>query len=53
MPAPSIPAIDTSTGTPRPRGKPLEEVREIRDEIDRRIHALISDLLLEGVSTAF
>jgi arsenate reductase (thioredoxin) len=38
---------------PDPAGKPLEEVREIRDEIDRRIHALISDLLPEGVSTAF
>jgi arsenate reductase len=28
-----------------PAGKPIEAVRRIRDEIDRRVHALISELL--------
>ena len=29
---------------PDPAGKSLEEVRPIRDEIDRRVHALLSEL---------
>jgi arsenate reductase (thioredoxin) len=28
-----------------PAGKPIEVVRRIRDEIDRRVHALVSELL--------
>jgi protein-tyrosine-phosphatase len=29
---------------PDPAGRPLEEVRAIRDEIDRRVRALVSEL---------
>ena len=30
---------------PDPAGKPLEDVRPIRDEIDRRVRALLGELL--------
>lgn len=30
---------------PDPAGRPLEEVREIRDEIERRVRALLKDLV--------
>src|SRR5438105_7702997 len=30
---------------PDPSGKPLEEVRQIRDEIKRRVHELLQDLI--------
>jgi arsenate reductase len=30
---------------PDPQGKPLDEVRAIRDEIDRRIHVLLEELV--------
>jgi protein-tyrosine-phosphatase len=30
---------------PDPAGRPLEEVRELRDELDRRIRSLLSDLI--------
>jgi len=33
-------------GLPDPRGGPLERVREIRDEIDRRVRVLLSELEL-------
>ena len=29
---------------PDPRGRPLEEVREIRDDIERRVRALVEEL---------
>jgi arsenate reductase (thioredoxin) len=31
-------------GLPDPKGKPIEEVRQIRDEIERRIEELLKDL---------
>jgi arsenate reductase (thioredoxin) len=31
-----------------PAGKPVEEVRPIRDEIDRRVRALVQELALSG-----
>ena len=31
-------------GLPDPAGKPLDEVREIRDDIDRRVRELLSSL---------
>jgi protein-tyrosine-phosphatase len=31
-----------------PAGKPVEEVRPIRDEIDRRVQALLAELVGEG-----
>lgn len=31
-------------GLPDPAGQPLDTVRSIRDDIDRRVHALLSDL---------
>jgi arsenate reductase (thioredoxin) len=37
---------------PDPAGKSLAEVRRIRDEIDGRIHALLSELLPEEAHTA-
>jgi hypothetical protein len=30
-------------GLPDPKGRPLEEVREIRDEIKRRVEAVLED----------
>ncbi len=33
---------------PDPAGKPLEEVRAIRDEIDRRVRGLLAELGVEG-----
>lgn len=30
-------------GTEDPKGKPIEKVREIRDEIERRVKRLISE----------
>jgi arsenate reductase len=30
---------------PDPAGKPVDEVRSIRDEIDRRVHALLAELV--------
>jgi arsenate reductase (thioredoxin) len=33
-----------------PSGKPLEEVRVIRDEIDRRVQALLGELIGQGES---
>jgi protein-tyrosine-phosphatase len=30
---------------PDPAGRPLEEVREIRDEIDRRVRVLLEELV--------
>jgi arsenate reductase (thioredoxin) len=29
---------------PDPKGRPIEEVRATRDEIDRRVHALVAEL---------
>jgi arsenate reductase len=34
-------------GLPDPKGQPLERVREIRDEIDRRVRRLLADLAPE------
>ncbi len=34
-------------GLPDPKGEPLELVREIRDEIDRRVRVLIEQLVAE------
>ena len=34
---------------PDPANKPAEEVREIRDEIDRRIRKLVEELVPDGV----
>ncbi len=31
-------------GLPDPAGQPLDTLRSIRDDIDRRVHALLSDL---------
>ena len=38
----SVPVEDWSL--PDPAGQPLDTVREIRDDIDRRVRSLISDL---------
>jgi arsenate reductase (thioredoxin) len=35
---------------PDPAGRPLEEVRAVRDEIARRIHSLVSELDAAGES---
>jgi protein-tyrosine-phosphatase len=35
-------------GLPDPKGQPIERVREIRDEIDRRVQALLVELLDGG-----
>ena len=35
---------------PDPAGKPLEEVRAVRDEIERRVRALVAELDGEGAS---
>ena len=32
-------------GLPDPKGRTIERVREIRDEIDRRVHVLLAELL--------
>ncbi len=37
---------------PDPAGKPLAEVRRIRDEMDRRVHALLADLVTAERPTA-
>jgi arsenate reductase len=36
-------------GLPDPKGQPIEAVREIRDEIDRRVRSLLAEL---GTATA-
>ena len=33
---------------PDPQGKPVEEVRPIRDEIDRRVRQLVEELVPAG-----
>ncbi len=33
-----------------PAGRPVEEVREVRDDIDRRVRALLAELLPHGTS---
>jgi arsenate reductase len=35
---------------PDPAGRPLEEVRPVRDEIERRVRALLADLGIEAVA---
>jgi arsenate reductase len=37
-------------GTPRPAGKGIDAVRPIRDEIDRRVQALLAELTSPGVA---
>ena len=37
---------------PDPDGKPIEEIRPIRDEIDRRVRVLLDELVASGSSTA-
>ena len=36
--------IHKSSNTPDPKGKPLEEIRKIRDEIDLKVRELVSNL---------
>jgi hypothetical protein len=33
-----------SWSLPDPKGMPLEDVRAVRDELDRRVHALLAEL---------
>ena len=35
-------------GLPDPKGRPLEEVRAIRDEVQRRVEALLDQLAAQG-----
>jgi arsenate reductase len=42
---PYVPGMVEDWDVPDPRGRSLEEVREIRDEIERRVQALIADRL--------
>ena len=40
---PFVPTVVEDWDLPDPAGRPIEEVREIRDEIERRVEELITD----------
>jgi protein-tyrosine-phosphatase len=39
-----VPRIDDDWGLPDPKGQPVERVREIRDEVKAKAHALADEL---------
>jgi len=43
-----VPRIDADWGLPDPKGQPLERVREIRDMVKSKAHALAVDLRTRG-----
>lgn len=44
---PYVPTTVEAWDLPDPAGRPIEEVREIRDEIERRVRSLVTDRLAE------
>jgi arsenate reductase len=42
-----VPRIDADWGLPDPKGRPVEEVREIRDSVKAKARALADELLAE------
>ena len=45
-----VPRIDDDWGLPDPKGQPVERVREIRDEVKAKAHALADELLARNPS---